>query len=113
MMWLLYKCKFFSDILCSDMSLLFVTVTLRGISNKHCLLSLFSFLLTPNATARKRNELTRGTSWNELTLHSSSALVIARESHVTAQKHHSFPVREGDKSEFLRVGKFYFQLCFL
>ena len=26
-----------------DMSLLFVTVTLRGVSNKHCLLSLFSF----------------------------------------------------------------------
>ena len=45
MPWLLYVCKFFSDFLCSDMSLLFVTVTLRGVSNKHCLLSLFSFLL--------------------------------------------------------------------
>ena len=37
-------CKFFSDFLCSGMSLLFVTVTLRGVSNKHCLLSLFSFV---------------------------------------------------------------------
>ena len=42
MPWLLYICKFFSDFLCSDVSLLFVTVTLRGVSNKHCLLSLFS-----------------------------------------------------------------------
>ena len=33
---------FFSDFLCFDVSLLFVTVTLRGVSNKHCLLSLFS-----------------------------------------------------------------------
>ena len=41
MPWLLYICKFFSDFLCSDMSLLFVTVTLRGVSNKDCLLSLF------------------------------------------------------------------------
>ena len=41
MPWLLYICKFFSDFLCSDISLLFVTVTLRGVSNKHCLLSLF------------------------------------------------------------------------
>ena len=34
---------FFSDILCFDMSLLLLTVTLRGvsISNKHCLLSFF------------------------------------------------------------------------
>ena len=45
MLWLLYICKFFSDILCSDMSLLFVTVTLRGVSNKHCLLSFFSLIL--------------------------------------------------------------------
>ena len=36
-------CNFFSDFLCFDMSLLFVTVTLRGVSNKHWLLSLFSF----------------------------------------------------------------------
>ena len=43
MPWLLYLCKFFCDFLCSDMSLLFVTVTLRGVSNKHWLLSLFSF----------------------------------------------------------------------
>ena len=26
-----------------DMSLLLLTVTMRGVSNKHCLLSLFSF----------------------------------------------------------------------
>ena len=29
-----------------DMSLLLLTVTLRGVSNKHCLLSLFSFYLS-------------------------------------------------------------------
>ena len=34
---------FFSDFLRFDMSLLLLTVTLRGVSNKHCLLSLFSF----------------------------------------------------------------------
>ena len=34
---------FFSDLLRFDMSLLLLTVTLRGVSNKHCLLSLFSF----------------------------------------------------------------------
>ena len=34
---------FFSDFLCFDMSLLLLTVTLRGVSNKHCLLSFFSF----------------------------------------------------------------------
>ena len=38
---LLYICIFFSDILCFDMRLLLLTVTLRGVSNKHCLLSLF------------------------------------------------------------------------
>ena len=41
---------FFFDFLCFDVSLLFVTVTLQGVSNKHCLLSLFSFqfsLLSP------------------------------------------------------------------
>ena len=37
---------FFSDFLCFDMSLLLLTVTLRGVSNKHlsnkhCLLSFF------------------------------------------------------------------------
>ena len=42
----LYICKFFSDFLCFDMSLLFVTVTLRGVSNKHCLLSLFSLFFS-------------------------------------------------------------------
>ena len=31
----------FSLTLCFDMSLLLLTVTLRGVSNKHCLLSLF------------------------------------------------------------------------
>ena len=36
---------FFSDFLHFDMSLLLLTVTLRGVSNKHCLLSLFSFNL--------------------------------------------------------------------
>ena len=38
---------FFSD-LCFDMSLLLLNVTLRGVSNKHCLLSLFSFLRAKN-----------------------------------------------------------------
>ena len=32
---------FFSDFLNFDTSLLLLTVTLRGVSNKHCLLSLF------------------------------------------------------------------------
>ena len=32
---------FFSDFLCFDMSLLLLTVTLRRVSNKHCLLSFF------------------------------------------------------------------------
>ena len=44
MPWLLYICIFFSDIMCFDMSLLLLTVTLRGVSNKHCLLPLFSFV---------------------------------------------------------------------
>ena len=34
---------FLSDFLHFDKSLLLLTVTLRGVSNKHCLLSLFSF----------------------------------------------------------------------
>ena len=34
---------FFSNFLHFDMSLLLLTVTLRGVSNKHCLLPLFSF----------------------------------------------------------------------
>ena len=33
---------FFSDFLHFDTSLLLLTVALRGVSNKHCLLSLFS-----------------------------------------------------------------------
>ena len=33
---------YFSDFLAFDMRLLLLTVTLRGVSNKHCLLSLFS-----------------------------------------------------------------------
>ena len=36
---------FFSDFLRFDMSLLLLTVTLQGVSNKHCLLSLFSLFL--------------------------------------------------------------------
>ena len=36
---------FFSDFLHFDKSLLLLTVTLRGVSNKHCLLSLFSFIM--------------------------------------------------------------------
>ena len=43
MPWLLYICIFFSDFLCFDMILLLLTVTLRGVSNKQCLLPLFSF----------------------------------------------------------------------
>ena len=31
--------------MCFDMSLLLLTVTLQGVSNKHCLLPLFSFLI--------------------------------------------------------------------
>ena len=34
---------FFSDFLRFDMSLLLLAVTLQGVYNKHCLLSLFSF----------------------------------------------------------------------
>ena len=34
---------FSRDFLHFDMSLLLLTLTLRGVSNKHCLLSLFSF----------------------------------------------------------------------
>ena len=36
---------FFSDFLCFDMSLILSTVTVRGVSNKHCLLSFFSLCL--------------------------------------------------------------------
>ena len=36
---------FFSGFLHFDMSLLLLTVTLRGVFNKHCLLSLFSLYL--------------------------------------------------------------------
>ena len=39
---------FFSDFLRFDTSLLLLTVTMRGVSNKHCLLSLFSFVKTPS-----------------------------------------------------------------
>ena len=35
----------FSDFSCFDMSLLLLTVTLRGVPNKHCLLSFFSLNL--------------------------------------------------------------------
>ena len=46
MPWLLYMHIFFSDVLRFDMSLLLLTVTMQGVSNKHCLLSLFSFVKT-------------------------------------------------------------------
>ena len=36
--------NFSRDFLHLDMSLLLLTFTLRGVSNKHCLLSLFSFV---------------------------------------------------------------------
>ena len=38
-------CIFFFDFLHFDMSLLLLTVSLRGVSNKHCLLFLFSLFL--------------------------------------------------------------------
>ena len=41
-----YMHIFFSDFLHFDMSRLLLTVTLRGVSNKHCLLLLFSFELS-------------------------------------------------------------------
>ena len=43
---------FFSDFLRFDMSLLLFTVTMRGVSNKHCLLSLFSFVFEQKALYR-------------------------------------------------------------
>ena len=46
---------FFSDFLRFDPSLLLLTVTLRGVSNKHCLLSLFSFQLNLSRVKRKRS----------------------------------------------------------
>ena len=47
MSWLLYiYAYFFSDFLHFDMSLLLLTVTLQGVSNKHCLLPLFSLSVT-------------------------------------------------------------------
>ena len=42
---------FFSDFLCFDMSLLLLTVTLRGVSNKHCLLSFFFIFICENKDA--------------------------------------------------------------
>ena len=48
MPWLLYICKFFSDILCSDMSFICDCYP-AWVSNKHCSLSRFSFtVLTEN-----------------------------------------------------------------
>ena len=44
MPWLCKYAHFSSDFLHFDKSLLLLTVTLRGVSNKHCLLSLFSFI---------------------------------------------------------------------
>ena len=46
---------FFSDFLRFDMSLLLLTVTLRGVSNKHCLLPLISFYSKPRLWALFRN----------------------------------------------------------
>ena len=40
-LWFLIMPWLFSDFSCFDMSLLLLTVTLRGVSNKHCLLSFF------------------------------------------------------------------------
>ena len=50
MPWLLYMHIFFSDFLCFEMSLLLLTVTLRGVSNKYCLFyfSFFKELLCLN-----------------------------------------------------------------
>ena len=42
---------FFLDFLCFEMSLLLLTVTLRGVSNKHCLLY-FSFSLIRRFTIK-------------------------------------------------------------
>ena len=44
---------FFSDFLCFDMSLLLLTVTLRGVSNKHCLLSFFFICVRPGRKPRR------------------------------------------------------------
>ena len=44
---------FFSDFLRFDMSFLLLTVTLRGVSNKHCLLSLFSFFIVSTVKSVK------------------------------------------------------------
>ena len=64
MPWLLYICIFFSDFMCFDMSLLLLTVTLRGVSNKHCLLPLFSlYMLLAHLSQRLIGELI-GYSWS-------------------------------------------------
>ena len=55
MPWLICMHIFFSDFLRFDMSLLLLTVTMLGVSNKHCLLSLFSILL--NMAFIKSSEL--------------------------------------------------------
>ena len=64
------------------------------------------FLLNPNATARKRNKLTRGASMDRV----DSELVkrlsgkLTKDSHVTAKTRHSFPCVKKTTSEFYRVG---------
>ena len=53
MPWLLYICIFFTDILCFDT---FMTGTLRGVSNKHCLLSFFHCCCNqPKVQAKRSN----------------------------------------------------------
>ena len=47
---------FSRDFLHFDMSLLLLTFTLRGVSNKHCLLSLFSFTLIGQAVSSEMFE---------------------------------------------------------
>ena len=64
MPWLLYICIFFSDFMCFDMSLLLLTVTLRGVSNKHYLLPLFSFLISSSSFLQVTRTTIR--SWTSL-----------------------------------------------
>ena len=54
---------FFSDFLRFDISLLLLTVTMRGVSNKHCLLSLFFIFTGIPVLLMPRN----GLFWNEET----------------------------------------------
>ena len=60
---------FFCDFLHFDMSLLLLTVTLRGVSNKHCLLPLFSFYKWWYFRSVKRTLLQVAVSANKLSKH--------------------------------------------